>query len=70
MDMDLVKMKAYRYEGDDTPDLIECPIPDDIKDTVDKLRETLVEALVEQDDALMEKYFAGEELKEEELLQH
>jgi len=65
--VDLVKMKAYRYEGDDTPDLIECPIPDDIKDTVDKLRETLVEALVEQDDALMEKYFAGEELKEEEL---
>lgn len=65
--VDLVKMKAYKYEGTDTPDLIECPIPDDIKGKVDELRNVLVEVLAEQDDALMEKYFAGEELSEEEL---
>ncbi len=65
--VDLVKMKAYEYKGTDTPDLIECPIPEDIKTQVDELRNILVEALAEQDDALMEKYFAGDELKEEEL---
>ena len=36
-------------------------------DLVAKYRETLVEALAEQDDALMEKYFAGEELTLDEL---
>ena len=65
--VDLVKMKAYQYEGTDTPDLIECPIPDNIKDTVSSLRVTLVAALAEQDDKLMEKYFAGDELSETEL---
>lgn len=65
--VDLVKMKAYKYEGTDTPDLIEIDIPEDMKADVEKHRNVLVEALAEQDDALMEKYFAGEELTEEEL---
>ena len=65
--VDLVKMKAYTYEGVNTPDLIEGDIPEDMTDLVAKYRETLVEALAEQDDALMEKYFAGEELTVDEL---
>jgi elongation factor G len=65
--VDLVKMKAYTYEGVNTPDLIEGEIPADMTDLVAKYRETLVEALAEQDDALMEKYFAGEELTLDEL---
>ena len=60
-------MKAYKYEGTDTPDLIEIDIPEDMKADVEKHRNVLVEALAEQDDALMEKYFAGEELTKEEL---
>ena len=56
--VDLVKMKAYTYEGVNTPDLIEGEIPEDMTDFVAKYREVLVEALAEQDDALMEKYFA------------
>jgi len=65
--VDLVKMKAYEYAGVDTPDLIEVDIPEDMKETVAKHREVLIEVLAEQDDALMEKYFAGEELSLEEL---
>jgi len=65
--VDLVKMKAYEYKGVDTPDLNEVEIPEDIKGIVAEHRERLVEMLAEQDDALMEKYFAGEELTLEEL---
>ena len=65
--VDLVKMQAYEYKGVDTPDLHELEIPEDIKGIVAEHRERLVEMLAEQDDALMEKYFAGEELTTEEL---
>lgn len=65
--VDLVKMKAYEYKGIDTPDLLEIEIPEDMKETVTKHREELLEILAEQDDALMEKFFAGEELTTEEL---
>lgn len=65
--VDLIKMKAYEYKGTDTPDLIECAIPDNIKEKVDELRNTLVEALASEDDNLMEKFFAGDEFTEEEL---
>ncbi len=65
--VDLIKMQAYEYKGINTPDLIEVDIPEDIKSTVENLRKELVEVLAEQEDSLMEKYFAGEELPEEEL---
>ncbi|KUK67401.1 MAG: translation elongation factor g [candidate division WS6 bacterium 36_33] len=65
--VDLVKMKAYEYKGINTPDLIEVDIPEDIKNTVESLRKELVEILAEQEDSLMEKYFAGEELPTQEL---
>jgi elongation factor G len=65
--VDLIKLKAYTYEGVNTPDLIEGEIPENMKDIVAKRREILIEALAEQDDDLMEKYFAGEEISLDEL---
>ena len=65
--IDLVKNKAFKYEGPDSPDLIEIPIPDDLKNRAEEYRATLIETLVEMDDALMEKFFAGEEITVEEL---
>jgi len=65
--VDLIKLKAYKYEGENTPDLIEIDIPEDMQDIVKKYREELVEVLAEQEDELMEKFFAGEQLTEEEL---
>jgi len=65
--VDLIKMKVFTFSDIDSPDLVEGDIPEDMKDSVDKYREILVETLAEQDDALMKKYFASEELKVEEL---
>ena len=65
--VDLIKLKAYKYEGENTPDLIYIDIPEDMQDIVKKYREELVEVLAEQEDELMEKFFAGEQLTEEEL---
>ena len=65
--VDLIKLKAYKYEGENTPDLIEIDIPENMQDIVKKYREELVEVLAEQEDELMEKFFAGEQLTEEEL---
>ena len=65
--VDLVKMKAYTYDGVDTPTLNEVPIPEDMMEKVNKRREMLVEALAEQDDVLMNKFFEGQELTTDEL---
>ncbi len=65
--VDLVKMKAYTYDGVDTPILNEVPIPEDMMEKVNKRREMLVEALAEQDDVLMNKFFEGQELTTDEL---
>jgi len=45
----------------------EGPIPDALKDKVEALRHELIEAAVEYDDALLEKYLETHELSEEEV---
>ena len=65
--VDLLEMKAYTYEDVNSEDLVEMEIPADIQAMADRYRATLVETLVEMDDALMEKYFEGKEITTEEL---
>ena len=60
--VDLVEMKAYVYYDDLGKDIRVEEIPDDLKEKAQEYREALLEAVAEQDDELMEKYFAGEEL--------
>src|SRR5690606_32329917 len=45
----------------------EGPVPDSLADKIEQLRQELVEAAVEYDEELMEKYLGGEELTEEEI---
>jgi len=45
----------------------EGPVPATLKDRIEALRHELVEAAVEADDALMEKYLDGAELSEDEI---
>ena len=45
----------------------EMPVPDAYREQVEKLRHDLIEAAVEQDEALLEKYLGGHELSEEEI---
>jgi elongation factor G len=65
--IDLVEMKAYVYYDDLGKDIREEPIPEDMVDLANQYREELLEHVAEQDDALMEKYFAGEELTIDEI---
>ena len=65
--VDLVTMKAYHYDGEQIEEPTEIEIPDDLKDIVETKRNELIEAVVEFDDALMEKYLEGNELTVEEI---
>jgi len=65
--VDLIKMKAYMYEGDGSGRFSVQEIPDDMKATTDTRREKMVETLVEADDSLMEKYLDGGDLTEDDL---
>ena len=65
--IDLVEMKAYIYCNDDGTDIKVEDIPDDMKELAEKYRIELLEHCAEQDEALMEKYFSGEELTEKEI---
>jgi elongation factor G len=48
---------------------VECPVPDVYKERVEQARHEVIEAAVEHDEALLEKYLAGEELSIEEIQQ-
>ena len=59
--VDLVRMKAYVHKDDLGKDIEVVDIPDDLKERAAEFRVILIEAVAETDEALMEKYFAGEE---------
>jgi elongation factor G len=60
--VDLVEMKAIIYKDDPSGMKFDVTdIPDDLKDKAAEYRSALIEAAVEMDDAVMEKYLEGEE---------
>ncbi len=65
--IDLVIMKAYYYNDDKGIDITVTDIPDDMKELAQKYHDELIEHVAEQDDALLEKFFEGEELTLEEI---
>ena len=65
--IDLITMKAIIYTNDLGTNMVEEEIPADLLDEAKKLRANMIEAVAETDDALMEKFFAGEEFTEEEI---
>ncbi|GLI27948.1 elongation factor G [Agromyces rhizosphaerae] len=66
--IDLVEMRALVWPGDAKGDVTlgakyeVQEIPADLKDKAEEYRQTLLETVAETDDALLEKYFGGEEL--------
>ncbi len=65
--VDIVGRTAIVYQDELGSKFAEAPIPDALKQTIEDLRHRLVEAAVEHDDALIEKYLSGEELTDDEL---
>ncbi|MFP5019797.1 elongation factor G [Pseudonocardia phyllosphaerae] len=67
--VDLVEMRALTWRGEVAKgeDYTVEEIPADLVEKAQEYRTALVEAVAETDDALMEKYFGGEELTVDEI---
>ncbi|HNW12874.1 MAG TPA: elongation factor G, partial [Candidatus Rifleibacterium sp.] len=65
--IDLIDMKAYAYTDDKGKAIEVKDIPADMMDYAKGLREPMVESIVECDEALMEKFFDGQEISPAEL---
>lgn len=65
--IDLLKMKAYIPEDDMGKIIDEVEIPEELKAEAQKRHDSLIESIVETDDALLERYFEGDEISMEEL---
>ena len=59
--VDLVNNNAIVYYDDLGKDVRVEEIPEEMKDLAEEYRQNLIEAVCEMDEALMEKYFEGEE---------
>ena len=68
--IDIVGLKAFKFDESDKwgVSVIDCEIPGDMKPEVDSMRESLIEAVADFDDALAEKYLNGERIAEHELV--
>ncbi|HBA88031.1 MAG TPA: elongation factor G, partial [Geobacter sp.] len=66
--IDLVRMKAYRYQKDMSGKFSEEEIPAEYLDEAKRLRELMVETVAEAYDALTEKFLEAGELTEEEIV--
>ncbi|OGC84031.1 translation elongation factor G [Candidatus Adlerbacteria bacterium RIFCSPHIGHO2_02_FULL_52_17] len=65
--IDLLLMKAYRFEGDMGEQVVAIDIPAEYAGDAAKYRAELVEKIVEHDDALMASYLDGKEPSVEDL---
>lgn len=63
--VNIVKMKGRRFTS--ASNYEECEIPDYSQENLMKFRESLLEAVAETSEELMEKYFAGEEFTQKEI---
>src|SRR3989338_5551119 len=60
--IDLLAMKAYKFEGEMGKEVIPYEIPENMKAEAEKYRHELVERIVENDDAIMSEYLEGKEI--------
>ncbi|MBR6729515.1 MAG: elongation factor G [Clostridia bacterium] len=63
--VNVAKMTARTWQNGQRVDI---PVPDDMADEINPVRELLMEAVAETDEALMAKYFDGEEFTKEEMV--
>lgn len=57
--IDLIRMKAYKFEGDKGKEVVEIEIPENYKAEAEALRMEMIEKIVETDEAMMSEYLEG-----------
>lgn len=62
--IDLVTMKAYKFDGTEKEEMTEMAIPDNLKEEAKKRREELIETVSEFDDDVMTNYLDGKDIDE------
>ena len=65
--IDLLEMKALKFEGDFGQIMKKEEIPEGLKERAKEWREKLIEKIVAEDEVLLEKHLAGQEISVEEL---
>ena len=65
--IDLIDMKADVYYDDMGVDIRVEDIPEDMKEKAQEYHDAMIEAIAENDEALMEKYLDGQELTKAEI---
>ena len=67
--VDLIEGKAHRFDkGSKGAQFTEEDVPAELKDLYEEKRHELIEAVAEEDEALLEKYLGGEDLTREEII--
>jgi elongation factor G len=69
--IDLVDMKAYRYENSSPPTRDNCTeieIPAELQELAEEYREKMMDEICEVSDALMERYLEGEDIAHDEIV--
>jgi elongation factor G len=66
--IDLVDMRAYRYEGAGRANATEIEIPPEEQARAEEYREKLLDEVAEVSDELMERYLEGAEISHEEIV--
>lgn len=62
--VNVIKMEAREFKDGK---IIDMPVPDDMLEVALPARQMILESIAETDEALMDKYFAGEEFTEDEI---
>ena len=65
--IDLIEMKATMYHEDDGKIYEIVDIPEEYKAKAEEYHNKMIESVAETDDALLEKFFAGEEFTKDEI---
>ena len=66
--VDLIKMKAVYFDGDNGEDVREAEIPSELAEQAKQARASLIEQVADVDDHLAEKYLAEQPITTEDLL--
>ncbi|WZL72675.1 elongation factor G [Clostridiaceae bacterium 35-E11] len=62
--INVVDMVGRSYNG---KECVDVPVPEELMDKIEPIREMLIESVAESDEVLMEKFFNGEEFTAEEI---